>query len=186
MRSATPIARLDASHREDDEMSTETHRQRSRRVRALPSVALACALLAVGAGAVAAKSVKGPLKGAAYGGTTSERVPVTFKVSGNGKRIVSFSTSLGYDGDCGQGGGPAFEVKIPSIAIAAGGRFSATAKGTLSGAIAHVEPITVKVAGRISGAKASGTVRQPGNVCQAPHKGRLSYSETFTAGAGAL
>jgi hypothetical protein len=154
------------------------HRRRLRR--SLMPV-LACALLAGATSALAANS-HGPVAGATYRGTTSEGGAVTFKLSKNGKRIQGFQTGLGYDGKCGQGGGPGFEIKAGSITIGAGGRFAASARGTFPGA--GVKPITVKISGRISGASASGSVRNPSNNCEVPHKkSQLAYSETFTATA---
>lgn len=169
-------------------MSTEPNgiRPRSLRRRALAGAAIACLPLTVAAVAGATKPVKGPIKGSAYGGTTSEHGAVTFMVSKNGKRIVNFKTNLGYNGHCGQGGGPGYEIQISSIAIGPGGKFQAKTKGTFPNAAAHVTPVTVKVSGHIAGTKAAGAVIDPGNVCSAPHKGVLPYSETFTAGVGAL
>lgn len=154
-----------------------------RRVRGLFVVMLSSALLAFTASALAAKSHNNPVKGATYRGTTSEQLPVTFKVAKNGKRIQGLTTRLGYDGNCGQGGGPSYEIKVSSITIRAGGKFLATTRGTLSGTPIPVKPITVKVSGRISGRSASGKVFQPRNICAAPNKGKLAYSETFTAAA---
>lgn len=143
---------------------------------------LAFALLALAAVAVAAKAPK-PVKGATYSGTTSEQVPVTFKVSRSGNQIKAFTTRLGYNGHCGQGGGPSYEVAVRTMGIGAGGKFSTTTKAALKG-VAAVKPVNVKVSGHVSGRVASGSVVEPGNHCSAPHAGVLPYSETFRALAG--
>ncbi len=155
---------------------------RSLRTRGPLLAVLALALLAFTAIAAASKAPK-PVKGSTYAGTTSERIPVTFKVSRSGHQIKAFTTSLGYNGHCGQGGGPSYEVAVPTMGIGAGGKFSATTKAALKG-VSAVKPVKVKVSGRISGRVASGSVVEPGNRCSAPHAGVLPYSETFTAQAG--
>lgn len=147
----------------------------------LLSVSIA-ALLVLAAVAVAAKAPKA-VKGATYSGTTSERIPVTFEVSKSGRQIRAFSTGLGYNGHCGQGGGPSYEIAVGTIGIGASGKFSAITKAALKG-VSAVKPVKVKVSGHISGRSASGSVVEPGNRCSAPHKGVLPYSETFTARAG--
>jgi len=154
-----------------------SRRQRTR----LLAPAFAGALLLLVANATAVASPKALVKSAAYKGTNSERGPVTFEVSKNGRRIQAFTTELGYNGKCGQGGGPGYEIKVASIAIGDGGKFAASTKGRFPGA--GVKPVTVKIKGRIVGARASGSVREPGNTCATPHKGTLPYSETFTATA---
>jgi hypothetical protein len=145
------------------------------------ALALICALLA-GSASVAVAGA--PVKNGSYSGVTSEKGLVSFKVSANGKRILSFSTAVGYNGKCGQGGGPGFEIKVSSISIHARGKFAVTVKGTLPGAAIHVSPITVKLSGRISGKHASGTVAQTGDhPCTTTNVGANPYSETFTATA---
>lgn len=143
---------------------------------------LVLALLVLAAVAAAAKTPK-PVKGATYSGTTSEQIPVTFKVSRSGNQIKAFTTRLAYNGHCGQGGGPSYEIAVGTMGVGAGGRFSATTKAAFKG-VSAIKPVTVKVSGRISGRSASGSVVEPGNRCSAPHKGVLPYSETFTARAG--
>lgn len=136
------------------------------------------ALLAFGAAGTAI--AKAPTKGN-YQGLTSERIAVTFNVPGGGKRILNFTTALGYDGKCGQGGGPGFEINVKSIRVSHG-KFSATTKGTLHASVV-VTPISVRISGRIAGKKASGTVAETGskNKCTTINKGANPYSETFTA-----
>ncbi|HEU0249996.1 MAG TPA: hypothetical protein VFR48_04655 [Solirubrobacteraceae bacterium] len=136
------------------------------------------ALLAFAAAGTAV--AKAPTKGN-YQGLTSEKIAVTFEVSAGGKNILNFTTALGYNGKCGQGGGPGFEIKVKAIRVSHG-KFSATTKGTLHAAVV-VKPIDVKISGHISGKKATGTVAQTGgkNKCTTIDKGANPYSETFTA-----
>lgn len=138
----------------------------------------AVALLAFGVAGTAV--AKAPTKGS-YQGLTSESIAVTFKVPAGGKSILNFTTALGYDGKCGQGGGPGFEISVKSIRVSHG-KFSATTKGTLHASVG-VTPIEVKISGHISGKKASGTVAETGgkNKCTTVNKGANPYSETFTA-----
>ncbi len=145
-----------------------------------------CVLLAGATGALAAshgkhEHAKHAMPGS-YSGLTSKPggVPVTFTVSANGKQVLSFSTQLGYDGKCGQGGGPGYEVKVKSMAISAKGTFSATVKGKFPVAAAKVKPVKVKVSGHISGSAASGVVFVPGDKCS-NNSHENPYSETFTA-----
>jgi hypothetical protein len=140
-----------------------------------------CLLFAGATGALAASHSKHATPGS-YSGVTSKPggVPVTFTVSANGKKVLSFSTQLGYDGKCGQGGGPGYEVKVKSMAITANGAFSATVKGTFPVAAAKVKPVKVKVSGHISGGAASGVVFVPGDKCS-NNSHENPFSETFTA-----
>ncbi len=163
-------------------IKTTLHKEEA--MRTLPTrgallTVLVFALLALAAAAVAAK----PLKRASYSGTTSEQTRVTFKVSRSGKQIEAFNARLGYNGHCGQGGGPSYDVLVHTIEIGHGGKFSTTTKAALKG-VPSVKPVTVKVSGRISGRSANGSIVEPGNHCSAPHAGVLPYSETFTARAG--
>jgi hypothetical protein len=161
-------------------------RPRSRAARAFRLLAptLACALLAcAAAGAWAAEVHHGKhgahVQSGSYEGTTGKTggASVTFTVAANGKRILGFSTSLGYNGKCGQGGGPGFEIKVASMAISKKGAFSAKTTGTFPAA--GVKSIKVSVSGHISGSKASGTVLEPGDRCSSSSAN--PYSETFTA-----
>jgi hypothetical protein len=145
------------------------------------ALASLCALLAGFAGVAFAGA---PVKSGSYSGVSSEKGLVSFKVSANGKRILNFVTSLGYNGKCGQGGGPGYEIKAGQITIHANGKFAATVKGRLPSASVQVKPITVKLSGHISGKRAQGSVAQVGFFpCTTVHKGANPYSETFTASA---
>jgi hypothetical protein len=139
-----------------------------RRRRLIGSLVGAAALLTA-AGALAVANAKT----GSYSGTTSEKQTVTFKITGGGKTISNFSTFLGYNGTCGQGGGPAYQAKASRIAIGRGGRFSK--KVTLAFAPAHI-----KAPGRISGTAKGSSVH--GKVVQYLHgKPNKCYTETFTA-----
>lgn len=150
---------------------------KSARLTKLTSI-VAIALFTFGVAGVAV--AKAPSKGS-YQGLTSENIAVTFRVPAGGKSILNFTTALGYNGKCGQGGGPGFEINVKSIHVSHG-KFSATTKGTLHASVV-VNPITVKISGNISGKKATGTVAETGgkNQCTTLNKGANPYSETFTA-----
>ena len=120
---------------------------------------------ALGAGKVATGS---------YAGTTSEHGAVAFKVVSHGTAITSFKTTLAYNGKCGQGGGPDYNVSISRIAISANGKFD---KRTTLKLLSFHAP------GEVSG-KASGD-RVTGKVVQFLHgKPNKCYTETFTATRG--
>jgi hypothetical protein len=143
----------------------------TRRIAGRLSVALgASAAFASAGAAVAANHVSA----GSYFGTTSERGTVTFKVAGNGAAITNFRTQIGYNGKCGQGGGPGYNVVISRIAIPASGKFSK--KTTL-------KILTFHAPGEVSG-KASGS-KVTGKVVQFLHgKPNRCYVETFTARPG--
>jgi hypothetical protein len=104
---------------------------------------------------------------------------VTFQVSSNGRKVLNFKTRLGYDGKCGQGGGPSYEVHASPIAIGRTGRFTATTRGVLGPFHA-----TVVISGRIRGREASGTLEVPGLHCATgAHPGANPYFASFTAHA---
>jgi hypothetical protein len=128
------------------------------------------ALLITAGTAVAAEAV---ITGT-YFGTNSEHGTVTFKVVAGGTAITGFKTDLGYNGKCGQGGGPGYNVSVSRIAIPASGKFAK--KTTL-------KVLTFHAPGEVSG-KASGD-RVTGKVVQFLHgKPNKCYTETFTATAG--
>src|ERR1700733_7584301 len=70
-----------------------------------------------------------PVKGASYSGSTTEHTPVTFMVSASGKAIKHFASALGYNGACGQGGGPGYQFNDASLTIKAKGKFTGTVRG---------------------------------------------------------
>ncbi len=151
--------------------SSRSRRARGGRIRQVAAVVLVVSLL-LAAAALAAK--KAP-KAGTYEGTSSEKSPVTLKVSKGGRAVVGFKTAIGYDGKCGQGGGPGFEPQIAKASIK-NGRFSVTT--TFKGSVPSVPSKQGKVTGRFSGNTVTGTVVIPSlkskKIC-------LSYSETYSA-----
>jgi hypothetical protein len=112
----------------------------------------------------------GALRAGGYVGRTSEQRPVTFTVTHG--RIAHFKAELGYNGQCGQGGGPDLTAAPPAIAVGRGGRFAVSVRlklGTL-----------VNDPGRIEGRASHSTVT--GKVIQLlDGKPNRCYTETFTA-----
>jgi hypothetical protein len=130
-------------------------------------LSLALATVAMAAG-------KAP-KAGTYEGTSSEKGPVTLRVAKGGVAVVSFKTAIGYDGKCGQGGGPGFEPQVTNAPIKKG-RFSATV--TFKGEVPSIPSKKGKVTGRFSGSTVTGTVVIPSLKLQT---GCLSYNETYSA-----
>jgi hypothetical protein len=155
---------------------SSSHREpgRSRYLRLRGALA-AGLLLSLILAAVALAAKQPSPKPGSYAGTSSEKSPVTFKVSKSGTSIESFKTALGYNGKCGQGGGPPYEIAASTIAIKHG-RFS-IAK-TFKGPVASIPPKKGKITGRFSGNTVSGTASV--NLNSEFH-GCSAYSETFTA-----
>ena len=112
----------------------------------------------------------GALRAGSYLGTTSEQRPVSFTVAHG--RITHFKAELGYNGQCGQGGGPELTAAPASIAIGDHGHFAVSVRlklGTL-----------VNEPGRIEGRASRSSVS--GKVLQILHgKPNRCYIETFTA-----
>ena len=144
-------------------------------MRRLPAVAvlLTASLLLPGVSSAAT-----PPKTGAYVGTTSEKGSVAFTVSKSAATVQSFTAQLGYNGKCGQGGGPGFEISIPSMKLSKAGGFTATTTG-----VAGKTKGTIKIAGKLSRTTARGTIVEPipWFKCQAPNQKINPYSETFTA-----
>jgi hypothetical protein len=138
---------------------------------------LACmlgALLLCGVGVAVAA-----VKAGTYTGITSEKEKISFKVSSDRRHILGFTVYLGYNGKCGQGGGPSFKVKTGSIALTSHGSF--TLKTKAAGPVASVKPVPVRISGRISGRRASGNVVDLSAFkCS---NGANPYAESFTAQA---
>lgn len=127
----------------------------------------ACAGLATAAVALASVST------GSYSGTTSEGTAVTLKVVSHGAAITSFKTSIGYNGKCGQGGGPGLTASIARISVGHDGKFSQ--KTTLTLKSAHIRDPGV-VSGKALGRTVTGKVVQL--IKGKPNK---CYTETFTA-----
>ena len=130
----------------------------------IPSLVLAAVALAT----------KSPKPGA-YEGTSSEKSPVTFKVSSGGTAIQSFKTAIGYDGKCGQGGGPGYTAAAGRIPIK-NGHFSITT--SFKGPVASVASKRGEITGRFSGGTVTGTVVIPSLKSK---KGCPAYAEIYRA-----
>ncbi|HEX7609029.1 MAG TPA: hypothetical protein VF380_00020 [Solirubrobacteraceae bacterium] len=137
-------------------------------LRALPAALLV--LLACGA-VLAIASVRS----GKYSGLTSEGGPVTLTAAAGGRTITHFKAVLGYNGKCGQGGGPALTAAPASMTVQAGGSFSKDVTLSLTG-IANPIHEPGRVFGKATGSKVTGTVEQflHGKV-------NKCYVETFTA-----
>jgi hypothetical protein len=135
-----------------------------RRARAVLATMLSLSLVL----AAVALAAKAPKSGT-YEGTSSEKSPVTFKVSSGGTAIQSFKTVIGYDGKCGQGGGPGYTAAASRIAIR---------NGSFKGPVASVPSKQGKITGKLSGSTVTGTVGIPSlkskAICPA-------YVETYRA-----
>jgi hypothetical protein len=177
-KSSRGVGAMKGTRRLGQEAASDGGRGRSWPAGGPAGIGVAALLAALVTAAVA---VAAPVRNGTYRGLTARGANVTFKVSANGKKVLGFTTILGYDGKCGQGGGPAWTVKVSSMALKSNGGFSGTGSGTLS----VLKPVTIKVAGRIKGRNASGTVEEPAAFhCQTgPNKGANAYATTFTAKA---
>jgi hypothetical protein len=127
--------------------------------------------LALAAAALAAK--KAP-KAGLYAGTSSEHSPVTLQVSKGGISVEHFKTVIGYDGKCGQGGGPGFTVAASTIPVKQES-FSITT--TFKGPVPSVPSKRGKITGKFSGTTVSGEVVIPSLKTH----GCSSYKETYAA-----
>jgi hypothetical protein len=139
------------------------------------SAVAAVAVTALAGGALAqAASKTVPVKAGSYSGTSSESAAVTFSITG--RAIGKFKTTIGYNGKCGQGGGPGFTILANGVAIASNGTFSK--KITLVGPVKSVPNHSGKLTGKVSGTTVTGsiideTLNKPGQ-CN-------GYTETFSA-----
>jgi hypothetical protein len=107
-------------------------------------------------------------------GTASEHATVTFKVVSGGATLTGFKSTLSYNGKCGQGGGPDFNVNVSRIAIGAGGTFAQ--KTTLKLFSTHAPG---EVSGKASGSRVTGKIVEFLNG-----KPNKCYTETFSASRG--
>jgi hypothetical protein len=114
-----------------------------------------------------------PLSTGKYFGSNSENGQVTFKVVSHGTALTNFKSTLGYNGKCGQGGGPGYNVKIARIAIPTSGKF--TKKTTL-------RLLTFHAPGEVTGKVSASGFEVKGKIIQFLHgKPNKCYTETFTA-----
>lgn len=141
-----------------------------------PAVTLLALVLVLVAAAVAWAGQ--PVKGGMYSGLNAERIQTTVKVSSNGKKVQSFSSGLGYNGKCGQGGGPGFVVKASNVQIQ-GGKFSKTVKATFFNPA--VPTPTVKITGSFTGRKVKGTITSL--TTPKCSNGKQPYATTYSISA---
>ncbi len=136
--------------------------------------ALTSAVIVLGGGALAEAASK-PVKvrSGNYKGTTSENIAVTFKIKN--RTIKSFSTSIGYSGACGQGGGPGYTIEAKKITIKRNGKFSAHV--TLVGPVKSVKNVKGSVTGKAKGSSVSGRIVD----LALQHAKCNGYTETFLA-----
>jgi hypothetical protein len=116
------------------------------------------------------------VKAGNYKGTTSEHSRVTFKIVS--RSIRNFSTTVYYNGSCGQGGGPGFTIAAKGpMKVDKAGKFSANL--TLVGPVKAVKNQKGKLTGKVSGATVTGTIvdttQEHASFCQ------HGYNERFTA-----
>jgi hypothetical protein len=125
-------------------------------------------------GALAAAAVKA----GKYSGSTSEGGTVTLTISRGGRAVTHFHAEIGYNGKCGQGGGPGLTAAPSSIPIGRRGIFNEPVRLILrAGSLDINDP--GRVLGKVSGSKVTGTIEQY-------LKGKVNkcYVESFTASRG--
>jgi hypothetical protein len=141
------------------------------RTKALAGLTAATALLAGAAVADAA------VTSGSYSGTTSERIPVTLTVSAHA--LKNLKTQIGYNGKCGQGGGPGYTIDASKVTLKSNGSFSATIV-LHSFNLKATKNRTAKLTGKASGSSVHGTIAGQGFT----FSGCNGYTETFTATKG--
>ncbi len=131
-------------------------------------------LIVLGAVLVLAAIAQAAIKSGTYTGQTSERISVTLRIRGH--TLKSLKTEIGYDGKCGQGGGPGYTIDAKNITIGKHGKFSAHIK--LFGPVASVKTDPGTLTGTASGNQVHGRITDTRiaklSKCDA-------YTETFTA-----
>jgi hypothetical protein len=151
-------------------LHADRRRWRNRWTRRATAIAL---LLPLTLATIALAAGKAPNAGT-YEGTSSEKGPVTLEVAKGGAAVVGFKTVIGYDGKCGQGGGPGFEPQVAKAPIKKG-RFSVTVM--FKGEVPSIPSKKGKVTGRFAGGTVTGTVVIPSLKI----KTCLPYRETYSA-----
>jgi hypothetical protein len=136
-------------------------------------VVVAAAL--VGAGLALASQVKVTV--GSYTGQSSEHQTVTLTVVG--RTIKNLKTTIGYNGKCGQGGGPGYNINAKAN-IKNNGTFSANI--TLTGEVSAIKSVQGKLTGKASGSKITGTID---DLSTAKFKCN-GYIETFSVTHGTL
>lgn len=140
------------------------------RERRLPGL-IVTGLTALLAGAAIAEAAA---KAGSYAGTTSEHQAVTLKISGHA--LKALKTDIGYNGKCGQGGGPGYSIDVARVELGSKGSFSATIvlhSPNLKAAANRRATLTGKASGSTVRGKIVG-VKFTFNGCN-------GYTETFTA-----
>ena len=122
------------------------------------------------AGAVAEAAVKS----GSYAGTNSEGGSATLKISGH--KLEQLKTQIGYNGKCGQGGGPGYGINVKRVTIKPSGTFSA--RITLISMFKGVASEPASLKGKASGNTVTGKIVDMSPVLlNAKCNG---YTETFT------
>jgi hypothetical protein len=115
------------------------------------------------------------VKSGSYIGSTSEGGTVTLTISRGGRAVTHFHAEIGYNGKCGQGGGPGLTAAPSSIPIGRRGSFNEPVRLILrAGSLSINDP--GRVLGKVSGSTITGTIEQY-------LKGKVNkcYVESFTA-----
>ena len=114
-----------------------------------------------------------------YSGKTnnSDKGPVTFTYSAAKNEITHFKSQLGYNGACGQGGGPNYTFTVAVIKLTKSHTFSTTVQGMDNAAKA-----AIRITGSISGTSAHGVIAtvKP-SLCAPPNQSKSGYTEAFSA-----
>jgi hypothetical protein len=131
------------------------------------------AAMLVGAGLALAGQVK--VSAGSYSGQSSEHQAVTLTVVG--RAIKNLKTTIGYNGKCGQGGGPGYSIDAKA-SIKNNGTFSANI--TLAGIVSAIKSVKGKLTGKASGSKVTGTIE---DLSTAKFKCN-GYVETFSVTHG--
>jgi hypothetical protein len=149
------------------------HRRRPFSALARPGRVTALALAAALVFGVAL--AQAAVKAGKYAGTSSEGGAVTLTINANGKTITHFDAILGYNGKCGEGGGPGLTAAPSALSIGNGGSFSRDVTLSLTGIPTPIHD-PGRVFGKASGSTVTGTIEQF-------LKGKVNkcYVETFTA-----
>jgi hypothetical protein len=108
-----------------------------------------------------------------YRGPTSESQPIGFAISG--RKIQQLHTTIGYNGKCGQGGGPGYSISAGGVKINAKGKFSATV--TLLPPVKSIPNAKGSLTGTASGSTVHGKIVD----LKTAHFKCNGYTETFAA-----
>lgn len=112
------------------------------------------------------------IKPGTYTGQSSEHQLVTVKIQGH--TIKSLKTTIGYNGKCGQGGGPGYNIDAKNVKIGKHGSFSAHIK--LRGIVPAIKAVNGTLKGKAANGKVHGTITDLVTAKFACN----GYVETFT------